>query len=205
MKNNLGKLIYLGSVALCLIWISGLVSCIPKRLTIDVDSPGIHHSLKVKFKVKNTLGRQNGKILMKYDARRAKILFLNPLNQVYFKLLVEGDRSVLINTKKKLFWQGNFKYLLMEMWKIDLGFSEFKRLIEEGVVPRQGLEKNGLQYFLKRDDQTGRLTKLDMFNDDISIQLKILSRKTKNGSIEFLDSRPAMRQGELEDVIDVVE
>jgi hypothetical protein len=175
----------------------------PRRLTVDLDSPGIHYSLKVKFSFQDRSEKQNGRILMKYDHRRAKILFLTPLNQIYFKLLVENDRAVLINTKKKICWEGEFRRLLREMWRIDLSFPELRLLIEKGTVPRRRFEKNNLEYSLERDDKTGQPEKLRLFNDEISIQLRIQNRKTKKGAIEFLDICTVLKSGELKDVIRV--
>lgn len=180
----------------------GFVSCLPRRLTLDLDSPGTHHAIRVSFTVRGVRGKQNGKILMKYDERRAKVFFLSPLNQIYFKLLVEGNHSVLVNTKKKIYWTGDFTCLLTEMWQISLGFNEFRLMVQDGTVPRKKLEKSGLEYRLETDPGSGKPKRLELFNRDISILLKIQSRKTRNGSIEFLDNTATLEKGTLTDVIE---
>ncbi|MCK4835033.1 MAG: hypothetical protein KAT17_00260, partial [Candidatus Aminicenantes bacterium] len=174
---------------------------VPKRYTIDLDSPGTHHSLKLKFNFEDSLGKHNGKILMKYDDRKAKILFLSPLNQVYFKLLVEKNKSLLINTKEKKYWEGNFKCLIKEMWRIDLSFKEFRLLVQEGIIPQQKLAKFDLKFLLEKDNKTGKPKKIKLFNDEISIQLKIQNRKIKRGIIQFHLDLSALQKSDINDVI----
>ena len=75
------------------------------RLKYDVipHQTAVYHSLRIKVNAKNTgtNRKQNFKILLKYDDSGDKMFFLSPLNQVYGLLLLEGEKAVLISTKKK--------------------------------------------------------------------------------------------------------
>jgi len=160
-------------------------SCIPNRYRVNLDVPGFHHSIRLKFNLRSDREQQNGKILMKFDALRAKILFLSPLNQVYFQLLVENNRSFLINSRKKKYWQGDFNELIRKMWAIDLNFDDLKRLIQLGTIPKQKLNDTGLQLDLVKHRETGTPKRITLRGDRVLLDLKILNQRQKKGTVQF--------------------
>jgi len=184
-----------------LIWVLVFNNCVPKRYTLNLDAPGFHHSIRLKFSLKNDRERQSGKIVMKFDSRRAKILFLSPLNQVYFKLLVENNRGILINTRESKYWEGGFDELLKKMWDINLCFDDLKRLIHLGVIPRQKLKTSGFQLELEKDRKSGNPTRVILSNDQVILNLKILNRRQKKGTIQFYLDVSKMTRSEIEQVL----
>jgi hypothetical protein len=184
-----------------LIWVLVFNNCVPKRYTLNLDVPGFHHSIRLKFSFKNDRERQSGKIVMKFDSRRAKILFLSPLNQVYFKLLVENNRGILINTRERKYWEGGFDELLKKMWEINLCFDDLKQLIHQGVIPRQKLEASGFQLKLEKDRESGNPTRVILNNDQVILNLKILNRRQKKGTVQFYLDVSKMTRSEIEQVL----
>jgi hypothetical protein len=159
--------------------------CLSNRYNMNPDVPGFHHSIRLKFNLRNDREQQNGKILMLFDALRAKILFLSPLNQVYFQLLVENNQSFLINNKKKKYWQGDFDELIRKMWAINLGFDDLKRLIQLGAIPKQKLNAAGLQLDLEKQGKTGTPKRITLRGDRVLLDLKIINQRQKKGAVQF--------------------
>jgi len=91
---------------------------------------------------------------MKFDRDKTKILFLSPFNQIYFQLFVEKSAALLINVKKKKYWEGDFKNLIEEMWNIDLDLDELKMLIMKGIVPERKISQSGMKFTMKDDKKT---------------------------------------------------
>jgi hypothetical protein len=176
-------------------------SCLPKRYALDLDVPGFHQFIRLKFKLKNDNDKQHGKILMAFDVLRAKILFLSPLNQVYFQLLVEKDRSFLINTRKKKYWLGDFNELIRKMWAIDLNFDDLKRLIQRGTIPEQILADAGLQLNLETSRDTGTPERIILRGDRVELELKILNQRRKKGAVQFYRETSRFDRSGLDQVL----
>lgn len=178
-----------------------LLSC--SRLKYDVvpDAAAVYHSLRIKVNVKNndTGQRQNFKIILKYDGSRDKMVFLSPLNQVYGVLVVGREKALLINTKKKKYWKGSFNILLREIWGMDFNYSEFKRLIVEGIRPEKKLKKKGIEIFFEKSTVGETPGRIKIRNRDILVKVKISNRRTGKGVIRFAQEleglqRTAIRQ-----------
>ena len=154
----------------------------------DRGSGAIYHSLKIKVNLKEVAsGRKQGfKILLKFTETRARMLFLGPpLNKVYAKLITDRESTLLINAKKKKYWQGDFKTLLREMWDVNFDYSEFKRLLVEGIIPREKVKKNNLKVSVEADKERGKPGRIQISGGDIIIKLEISNRRTVNGTIVF--------------------
>jgi len=122
---------------------------------------------------------------MKFDRDKTKILFLSPFNQIYFQLFVEKSAALLINVKKKKYWEGDFKNLIEEMWNIDLDLDELKMLIMKGIVPERKISQSGMKFTMKDDKKTKKPKSIKIQQGEILLQLIIQKRKIKNGKIEL--------------------
>lgn len=193
-----------GSVLIFFLVLAGSTlhhSCIPNRYRVNLDVPGFHHSIRLKFNLRNENEQQNGKILMKFDAQRAKILFLSPLNQVYFQLLVENNRSFLINSREKKYWQGDFNELIRKMWAIDLNFDDLKRLIQSGTIPRQKLNATGLQLDLVKHRENGTPKRITLRGDRVLLDLKILNKRQRKGTVQFYWNDSRFKRTDIDQVL----
>ena len=166
--------------------------CSPIRHPVvpgEARAPGaIYHSLKIKVNLKEmATGRKQGfKILLKFTETKARMLFLGPpLNKVYARLITDGESALLINAKKKKYWQGDFKILLREMWDVNFDYSEFKRLLVDGIIPRKKAKKSNLKVLVEVDQENGKPVKIEISGRDSFIILKISNRRTVNGTVVF--------------------
>jgi len=179
------------------------------RLKYDVipHQSAVYHSLRIKVNAKNTSGseKQNFKILLKYDDSRDKMFFLSPLNQVYGLLLLEGERAVLINTKKKKYWKGNFRSLLQEIWKLDFDYREFKQLMVDGKVPEDKIKKQGIEISFEQNPSAANSEKpqrLQIISGDLLLKIKISQRQTGKGIISFAKNLEGMKKTTIRELLE---
>ena len=146
------------------------------RLDYDIvpHKTALYHSLRLKINARNTRDsqKQNFKILLKYDATRDKMFFLSPLNQVYGLLLLEGEKALLINTKKKTYWQGTFNELLREMWDLDFEYREFKQLLVHGIIPERKLQKQGIEISFPGEGSRTEPEKMTITSGNLLLKIK---------------------------------
>ena len=179
------------------------------RLKYDVipHQTAVYHSLRIKVNAKNTGGnqKQNFKILLKYDDSRDKMFFLSPLNQVYGLLLLEGEKAVLINTKKKKYWKGNFSSLLREIWGLDFDYREFKQLMVDGVVPEDKTKKQDIKISFQQDPSSTTREKpqrMQIIRGDLLLKIKISQRKTGKGVISFAKNLKGMKKTSISELLE---
>jgi hypothetical protein len=177
------------------------------RLNYDItpDSHAVYHSLRLKFNVKNrgTGKRQNFKVLLKFNNEGDKMLFLSPLNQIYGMLFIEGEKALLINWKKKRYWQGNFRYLLHYMWgeTMDFRYSQFKDLIVTGRVPEKIKSKN-IKINVQRDTTTEIPIRLIIQNPQAVVKIKISNRETKTGQLNLSTNITQMNRTGIKEIME---
>lgn len=180
--------------------------CSQLKYDVIPHQSAVYHSLRIKVNAKNTSSseKQNFKILLKYDDSRDKMFFLSPLNQVYGLLLLEGEKAVLINTKKKKYWKGNFRSLLQEIWNLDFDYREFKQLIVEGKVPEDKIKKQGIKISFEQNPSTnnrGEPQRLQIISGDLLLKIKISQRKTGKGIISFAKNLEGMKKTAIRELL----
>jgi len=176
------------------------------RLTYDVipDADALYHSviLKVNVKAKNSRKRQNFKIVLKYDDSRDKMLFLSPLNQVYGQLFIKNETALLINTKKKKYWEGDFNRLIYEIWALDFTYSQFKKLILTGKVSQNKVKESGLEISLEKENKSEKPKRIRIDHRDVKIKIKISSRRTGKGIINFSPRLEKVKKATIEEILE---
>jgi hypothetical protein len=176
-------------------------SCAPRKIALPGDSPGYHNHIKLKFSIRDGENKDSGKIILKFDRDKSKVLFLSPFNQIYLKLYIEKSEALLINTKKKKFWQGDFRTLIDEMWNIDLEFEELKMLIMQGTVPKREIKNSSMAFILEDDKKSGKPKSIKIQKDTILLHIKVQNRKTRKGKIEFYIDFTRLIKTELRNVL----
>ncbi len=178
------------------------------RLKYDVlpDANAVYHSVTIKVNVKVNTNpprkRQNFKIVLKYDDSRDKMLFLSPLNQVYGQLFIKNETALLINTKKKKYWKGDFNRLIDEIWALDFTYAQFKELILTGRVPQNKVKESGFQVSLEREKGSERPERIKIDHRDITIKLRISSHRTGKGIIHFSPRLKKVKKATIEEVLE---
>jgi hypothetical protein len=176
-------------------------ACIPGRYLAVTDSSGNHRHIKIKFVFQDQEKKQSGKIIMKFDRNRTRLVFLSSLNQVYFELFVEKDMAWLINTREKKFWNGKFRELIKEMWNLDLSMEEFKLLLSEGIVPEKKLKSAGFDYSIQTDEASGTPLQVRLSDSMTTIILKIQNQSVRSGGIPFDADFSRLRKSDLSSVL----
>ncbi len=178
------------------------------RLTYDVepDAAAVYFSLRVKVNVRDLDSgkKQNFKAILKYNNAGDRMMFLSPLNQVYGLLFMEGERVLLINTKKKKYWRGFFKHLLREMWGpgMDFDYLEFKRLLVEGIIPGQKAKERGIEIKIEKKDKENKPARVTFKNRDILVKVKISSRKTGKGMLRLSPNIKGMNRTGIRELLE---
>lgn len=199
----------LKKIAVSCIFFVLLVFPFCSRLKYDVipHQSAVYHSLRIKVNAKNTGSnqKQNFKILLKYDDSRDKMFFLSPLNQVYGLLLLEGEKAILINSKKKKYWKGNFNSLLREIWKLDFDYREFKQLIVDGVVPEDKIKKQDIEISFEQNRSNTNREKpqrMEIISGELLLKIKISQRKTGKGVISFTKNLKGMKRSSIRELLE---
>ncbi|MCP5051098.1 MAG: hypothetical protein GY940_28295 [bacterium] len=178
------------------------------RLSYDVepDASAVYHSLRIKLNVKNrsTGKRQNFKALLKYNRDGDKMMFLSPLNQVYGLLFIRDENSLLINSKRKKYWRGDFRRLLEFMWgpRMDFHYSQFKQLMVRGIVPEDRVKANGIEISIKKTGDRGEPEKMQIKSPDMLVKIKISNRKTGSGRLRLSMEVDGMKQSTIRELLE---
>jgi len=159
-----------------------------------------YSKVKIKVYYKNKKNKQSGKLLLKYDNNRTKMLLLSPLNQVLLELIMKGENLLLINSKSKKYWRGNFNSFLKRVWNIDLGFRELRLLILEGIEPKNIVEEH-LKFKIEKDKGSGKPKIIRINDDNIFIKLKVINKRVRNGKLDFNKDLSKFHESDIDDVL----
>jgi hypothetical protein len=191
-------------LSIILLFASLAVSCGRHIPLTEPGQPGVYHSLNVKLNIKlhQEKRKGSGKIIWFYHRDRGKMLFLSPLNQVYFELLVEGERALLISRKEKKFWSGSFSGLLHRLWNIDVPYSQLLALVSEGTIPQTHHQKP-LVFNIEKAQDDGQPSRIEISNDDVCLKLKISRKKTRQGLLKFAPNLESLQRVGIEEILEL--
>ena len=161
---------------------------------------GSFSSLNAKIFFRNDQFKFSGKILLSYDQEQDKILFLSPMNQVYFKVLVMDEHTVLVNLKKRRYWQGPFHILFSRMGKVNLTYQELKDLILKGITP--ATDQN-YSVSIKKNGEAGPPQQIIIEGQQLLVRIKIRSLKLKKGKIYFKINKNRLVNENLEKTLSI--
>ena len=187
--------------SITIILIVMFVSCTNLKYDIIPDAKGIYSSVKAKILFKGSDFKFSGKILFKYNRARDKILFLSPINQVYFELFIRKEKTLLINTKRKIYWSGGFHTLFEKMGNINFEYEELKQLILEGIIPEDKLKENDLELSFEKDEKSGKPKRIRITGSEVLIKLKIYGIKERKGKIKFNPNLETLQKSTLDNVL----
>ena len=193
------------AAAMCAAAFMLLSACTRLGYDITPDSTAVYSAVTIKVNVKinnpdtGTKKRQNFKILLKFDHNRDKMLFLSPLNQVYGLLIIDNERVLLVNTKRKKYWNGRFNTLIEEIWALDFNYSEFKKLILTGTMPQKKMVEKRMRVSIEREKETQKPGRINIDYNNVTITLKISNRRTGKGIIDFSPRLENVRAATIEE------
>ena len=178
-----------------------ITSCTNLKYDVIPDSKAVYNSLMAKISFRSTEFKFSGKILLKYTKSRDKILLLSPINQVYYELFISKENTLLINSKKKKYWEGDFNTLFKRMGNINFKYRELKKLILEGDIPEKKIKKNNLTLFLEKEKKSGKPRNIKITGKDVFIKLKVSRIKNRKGKIRFLSDLSHLEKTDFDDVL----
>lgn len=179
--------------------------CTPLQVDVEPDASVFFQSLKLSVQVKNlnTNENQSFKVIFKYNTLGDKMVFLSPLNQVYGLLFVAGENTLLINTKEKKYWRGQFNQLIQYLWgeDMDFSFSEFKNLVIDGVLPQAKVTAHDLKITVDKVDMQKKPERMHIQSPDILVKVKISGRQSSSGKLSLTSSLKGMQAADLNHIL----
>ncbi len=161
-----------------------LTNCrVPRISTGPEEEGGNYISVRIRVKTITDKGKDNTKILLAYNNIGDKLIFLGPMNQVLFEILVRGNISKIIVPRKKKYWQGEFREFLLRWWNIDLTYNEIKALLLEQRVNRRKLDKNGFQMQIIESEKEKYPVRINLKSHDIRLEFRIYEEKENAGKL----------------------
>jgi hypothetical protein len=177
------------------------LACVRPRIRQIPAAGACFQTMSIKFNFSDRQGKQNGRIHWRFDAHKAKFLFFTPFNQVGLELDVAGENALVINLKNKMYWQGDFSFLLNRLWGIDLTLQELKQLLTNGLIPETKIKEKGIVITLETNDEDLAPQIVNIRQNDVTLILKVLKKEIRPGSIVLLDYNQRFQLAELEDVL----
>ena len=174
---------------------------IPQISTLPEAEGDKYKSVKIRVKTITDKGKENTKILLTFNKTGDRLIFLGPMNQVLFEILVNGNRSTVIIPKKKQYWQGEFRDFLFRWWNIDLTYNEIKALLLEQRVNRKKLDKNGFQMQIIQSEKEKYPVRINLKSTDIRLEFRIYEVKEKNGRLLLKKELKNYSEVSLEEMI----
>lgn len=177
------------------------LACVRPKIRQSPPTGAYFQTMSIKFNFSDRQGKQNGRIHWRFDEQHSKILFFTPINQVGLELDVAGETSLLVRPSKKLYWRGDFSFLLHRLWGIDLTLQELKQLLIKGLIPEAKIKEKGIVISLEtnRKDQSPQI--VNIRQSDAILTLKILKKDIRPGNIVLLDYDQRFQPAELEDIL----
>lgn len=185
-----------------------LPSCARLNYDVTPHETAFYHSLRLKVSARNidSKQKQSFKILLKYNDRADKLFFLSPLNQLYGVLVVEKENALLVNTKKKRYWQGKFHVLLYEIWGLDFNYKEFKQLLVKGKLPEKKLKEQQVTISLDKNNSgpgEQEPQQMEILTRELQLKIKISDRKTASGILSFAQElRGLEKSGSIRELVE---
>ncbi len=142
-----------------------------------------YNSVRIKVKTITETGKENTKILLGYNNSGDRLIFLGPMNQVLFEILVKGNYSNVIIPKRKQYWGGEFRDFLFRWWNIDLTYNEIKALLLEQRVNRKKLERNGFQMQIIESEKEKYPVMINLTGSEVRLEFRIYEMKEKSGRL----------------------
>lgn len=188
-----------------MITLLAMSQCAVSNKDITAHPGSAYQSLRMKVKIMNKENgkKQSIKVLVKFNETSTRMLFLGPpLNKVYARLFVQGEKAILVNSKKKIYWQGEFMTLLTRMWDMDFDFQEFKQLILNGIVPKgkeQGLHP---AIHVQKGGDGLHPSLVEVKGEFLTLEMKIGNRKNLPGLLSTRVSLEGLVEVELDRVLE---
>ncbi len=165
------------------------LACSGSKVTVTPDTksektnPNQYQQIRLKVQYRDQAQKYSGKITLNRQSEIKKIYFLDPLNQVIFKLLMSGEKTHAVNPRKRRFWQGHFHVFIQRYWNLRLQFEDFYQLIIAGTIPAHLKQR----YHVKIErNKSGIPETIQISRKDQWLRLTIRKNRMLDGRLDFL-------------------
>jgi len=144
-----------------------------------------YSSVKLRVKIISNSRTEKIKILLGFNNTGDRLIFLGPMNQVLFEILIQGNRSKIIVPRRKQYWIGEFEKFLYDLWHIGLSYNEIKALLLEQRVNSKKLHNCGFTMQIFESETKKHPIEINLKSDDIRLEFKVYKIKKRSGKIVF--------------------
>ncbi|MEN8222271.1 MAG: hypothetical protein ABFR36_03340 [Acidobacteriota bacterium] len=171
-------------VFLTLIFMLVISNCrAPQISTIPETKGEKYKSVRIRVRTVTEKGKEKTKILLGFNNSGDRLIFLGPMNQVLFEILVRGNQSKVIVPRRKQYWEGEFRDFLLKWWNIDLTYNEIKALLLEQRVSRKKLDKSGFHMQIIESEKKKYPVRINLSGSDLRLEFRIYEVKEKSGRL----------------------
>lgn len=164
--------------------LTSFCSKIPYKSTPGADR--FHHnSVLIRVKVTKDSQKEKVKILLEYNEKGDRLIFLGTLNQVLFETLIYNNKTIIIIPKKKKFWEGTFLEFMKKIWSINIDYPELKNLLLNKIVPEKKAGENSFEISIEKAKKKNATWKILISDKKAKLEFKVYSTKKKTGNINF--------------------
>ena len=161
-----------------------LSNCKVPEISTDPTSKGEKYkSVRIRVKAITDQGKEKTKVILGFNNKGDRLIFLGPMNQVLFEILVQGNYSKVIVPKRKQYWSGEFREFLYELWRVDLTYNEIRALLLEQRVNSLKLKKSGFTMQIIESEKKKYPVRINLASDDIKLEFRVYEVKERAGKI----------------------
>lgn len=144
-----------------------------------------YNSVLIRAKIIKSTQKDKVKILLKYNKNGDRLIFLGALNQVLFEILIHNSKTIIIISKKKKFWEGQFSQFMEKIWGINVDYPELKNLLLNKVIPEKTIAENSVKISIKKAEKKKIAWKVLISDKKTELEFKVYSQKKQIGNINF--------------------
>lgn len=167
-----------------IIFIFVLSNCKVPEISTDPTSKGEKYkSVRIRVKAVTDQGKEKTKVLLGFNNIGDRLIFLGPMNQVLFEILVQGNHSKVIVPKRKQYWSGEFREFLYELWRVDLTYNEIRALLLEQRVNSRKLKESGFTLQIIESEKRKYPVKINLASHDMRLEFRVYEVRERAGKI----------------------
>ena len=121
--------------------------------------------------------------------------------QLLGQLYIYQEKAILINNRRKLYWEGDFSGLIKKLWDLDMTYLKFKNLVLEGIIPENNMSLQDLSIAILSKHKNGNPLRIEIVRRAVTIKLKIYSRKKGRGRINFTPPLKEMVLATIDEIL----
>ena len=177
-------------------------SCSTYQYKITPETKGSHRMIRLKFNYSDKENKNKGSgkvIVIKKDENKKMFILGPPLGRIYFKLILNKEKTTAVYVKKKRYWEGNFQEFMERIWGVGLSFDDFYSIVVSGEIPEVVKSRKAVDISIKKAEK-GTPETIEIRKNSIYLKLKVLKNQIKSGNIDFNIDKNKLKKSALENL-----